>query len=68
MWSDRVLNPGPQALESDALPTALCGLAWGMVIRCACPKDAQPGSHIFSTRAAETCCRILFLYWAVQLI
>ena len=25
MWLDRVSNPGPLALESDALPTALCG-------------------------------------------
>ena len=24
MWPDRVSNPGPLALESDALPTALC--------------------------------------------
>ena len=23
MWPDRVSNPGPLALESDALPTAL---------------------------------------------
>ena len=27
MWPDRVLNPGPLAHESDALPTALCGPA-----------------------------------------
>ena len=27
MWPDRVSNPGPLALESDALPTALRGLA-----------------------------------------
>ena len=27
MWLDQVLNPGPLALESDALPTALCGPA-----------------------------------------
>ena len=27
MWPDWVSNPGPLALESDALPTALCGLA-----------------------------------------
>ena len=27
MWPDRVLNQGPLALESDPLPTALCGLA-----------------------------------------
>ena len=27
MWSDRVSTPGPLALESDALPTALCGPA-----------------------------------------
>ena len=26
MWPDRVSNPGPTALESDALPTALCCL------------------------------------------
>ena len=25
MWPDQVLNPGPLALESDALPTVLCG-------------------------------------------
>ena len=25
MWPDRVSNPGPLALESDALPTALRG-------------------------------------------
>ena len=24
MWSDRESNPGPLALESDALPTSLC--------------------------------------------
>ena len=24
MWPDRVSNPGPLILESDALPTALC--------------------------------------------
>ena len=29
MWLDRVLNPGPLALESDALPTALRGPADG---------------------------------------
>ena len=27
MWPDRVSNPGPLALESDALPTALLGPA-----------------------------------------
>ena len=27
MWPDRVLNPEPLALESNALPTALCGPA-----------------------------------------
>ena len=27
MWPDRVSNPGPLALESDALPIALCGPA-----------------------------------------
>ena len=27
MWPDRVLNPGPLACESDALPTALRGPA-----------------------------------------
>ena len=27
MWPDRVSNPGPLTYESDALPTALCGLA-----------------------------------------
>ena len=27
MWPDWVSNPGPLALESDALPTALCCLA-----------------------------------------
>ena len=27
MWPDRVSNPGHLALESDVLPTALCGLA-----------------------------------------
>ena len=27
MWPDRVLNTGPLALESDALPTALRGPA-----------------------------------------
>ena len=27
MWPDRVSNSGPLALESDALPTALRGLA-----------------------------------------
>ena len=27
MWLDRVSNWGSLALESDALPTALCGLA-----------------------------------------
>ena len=27
MWPDQVSNPGPLALESDALPTALHGLA-----------------------------------------
>ena len=27
MWPDRVLNPEPLALESNALPTALCDLA-----------------------------------------
>ena len=25
MWPDRVSNLGPLALESEALPTALCG-------------------------------------------
>ena len=25
MWLDRVSNPGPLVLESDALPTAQCG-------------------------------------------
>ena len=27
MWPDRVSNPGPLTYESDALPTALRGLA-----------------------------------------
>ena len=27
MWLDRVSNPGPLALESDVLPTALLGPA-----------------------------------------
>ena len=27
MWPNRVSNPGPLPLESDALPTALRGLA-----------------------------------------
>ena len=27
MWPDRVSKPGPLALESDALPTALNGLS-----------------------------------------
>ena len=27
MWPDRLSNPGPLALEPDALPTALRGLA-----------------------------------------
>ena len=27
MWPDQVSNSGPLAPESDALPTALCGLA-----------------------------------------
>ena len=27
MWTDRVFNPGPLALESDALPTELRGPA-----------------------------------------
>ena len=27
MWLDQVSNPGPLALESDALPTGLHGLA-----------------------------------------
>ena len=27
MWPDRVSNPGPLALESDALPIALCSPA-----------------------------------------
>ena len=27
MWPDRVSSSGPLALESDALPTALCGPA-----------------------------------------
>ena len=27
MWPDRVSNPGPLALESDVLPTVLCGPA-----------------------------------------
>ena len=27
MWPDQVSNLGPLALESDALPPALCGLA-----------------------------------------
>ena len=33
MWPDRVSNPGPLALESDALPTALRGPA---VCVCVC--------------------------------
>ena len=33
MWPDRVSNSGPLALESDALPTALRGLA---VCVCVC--------------------------------
>ena len=27
LWLDRISNWGPLALKSDALPTALCGLA-----------------------------------------
>ena len=27
MWLDWIVNPGPLALESDVLPTGLCGLA-----------------------------------------
>ena len=30
MWPDRVSNPGPLALESDALPIALRGPAAGI--------------------------------------
>ena len=29
MWPDPASNPGPMALESDMLPTAPQGLAWG---------------------------------------
>ena len=28
MWPDRVSNPGPLVLESDAVPTALCDPAY----------------------------------------
>ena len=31
MWSDRVSNPGPLTLESDALPTALCDPAFYII-------------------------------------
>ena len=27
MWPDRIVNTGPLALESDVLPTGLCGPA-----------------------------------------
>ena len=33
MWPDRESNPGPLALESDALPTELCGPADDTLIR-----------------------------------
>ena len=33
MWPDRVSNPGPLALESDALPTTLRGPAYWIVKR-----------------------------------
>ena len=31
MWPGRVSNPGPLVYESDALPTALCGPAIGLI-------------------------------------
>ena len=41
MWPDRVSNPGPLALESDALPTALRGLAV-----CVCGGGGYLNSHV----------------------
>ena len=32
MWLDRVSKPGPLAHESDVLPTALCSLAYTILV------------------------------------
>ena len=47
MWPDRVSNPGPLALESDALPTALRG-------------PARHTSRKDFAQAVHTCKLILF--------
>ena len=41
MWPDRVSNPGPLAPESDALPTALHGLASYAVVMTAVIKNKE---------------------------
>ena len=40
MWPDWVSNPGPLLLESDALPTVLCGPA---VCVCVCVRERERG-------------------------
>ena len=42
MWPDRVLNSGPMALESDALPTALRGPAV-----CVCVRGCVSGGKFY---------------------
>ena len=41
MWPDRVSNPGPLPLESDALPTALSGPAVVCVCVCVCVRERE---------------------------
>ena len=47
MWPDRVSNPGPLALESDALPTALrnpaiCAVSMGTDLKMKSNKCQKP--------------------------
>ena len=47
MWQDRVLNWGPLPLESDGLPTALCGLAEKPCV--------EPRGHSFDPKFMKVC-------------
>ena len=55
MWPDRISNPRPVALESDVLPTALCGLAR------VCRKLLYVYTSLLVLRAVYSCIYLLLV-------
>ena len=53
MWSDRISNPGPLALELDALPFALCS---PFVLRCSYIYEYVCMRNIFINYSREMKC------------